>query len=300
MALALSPYVRVALDYTIPSYWPFRERVIYDYELLLVKEGEIIITVDGAAHHCLPGDLFLIKPGRTHMMEPTGSVAFRHPHVHFDLVEDETSPLVKVNFAPLDELSGKERAMIRRDLLSAPPFCLPDHIRLHSSAAAEEMLFEIIHEMQLQRPFYQQRCKGLMISLLVDIARQLRHDADMDKPPEQKAVERIMLLMRQRLGEQLPLDQLAHEAGYSRSHLTHLFTQLVGTSPVKYHQSLRLLKARQLLANSSLPVSAVAALCGYKSVYAFSNAFKEAYGHAPSRYRQGAQAELPQASAPQE
>ena len=31
----LSPYVRVALDYTIPSYWPFRERVIFDYGSML-------------------------------------------------------------------------------------------------------------------------------------------------------------------------------------------------------------------------------------------------------------------------
>ena len=286
---ALSPYVRIALDYTVPSYWPFRERVIYDYELLLVKAGDIVITVDGQPHHCIPGDLFLIKPGRTHMMEPRGDVAFRHPHVHFDAIEDETSSLVKVNFSPLSELNSKERMLIRRDTLSLPPFELPDHIRLHSSITAETLLFDIISEMQLQHQLYKERCKGLMIALLVHLAREIRRDAADDLTQEQKAIERITLLMRKNLDKQLSLDALALDAGYSKSHISYLFTKNTGVSPIRYHLSLRIAKATQLLANSNLPVTDIAILCGYKSLYAFSNAFKDQLKISPVQYRQSIQ-----------
>ena len=285
MYSALSLYVRVALDYTVPNYWPFRERVILDYELLLVKAGDIIITVDEQPHHCISGDLFLIKPGKTHMIEPRGNVAFRHPHVHFDPVEDETSPLVKVNFSPLSELGSKERGLIRHDLLSLPPFELPDHIRLHSSITAESIMFDIIDEMQLQHPLYKERCKGLMISLLVHLARELRQDAALDMTQEQKAIDRITLMMRKNLDKQLSLEALAVEAGYSKSHISYLFTKAVGMSPVKYHQLLRIDNARQLLANSNAPVTSIANFCGYKSLYAFSNAFKEQYTISPIQYR---------------
>lgn len=277
----LSPYVRVALDYTIPPYWPFRERVIFDYELLLVKAGEIMITQSGVSYHCLPGDLFLIKPGQTHMMVPLGDVPFRHPHVHFDPVEDEDSPRVKVNFCPMEDISQQERGLFRRDSLSLPPFQLPDHIRLHSPLEAERLLFEIIREMELQQPLYRERCKGLMITLLVHLARELRSRDAHQLPEDQQALERVLLLMRSSLHEPLSLQRLAQEAGYSKSHLSALFVRTYGVSPVKYHQQLRLEKARQLVINSSLPVSAIGDLCGYRSLYAFSNAFKQFFGLCP-------------------
>lgn len=289
---ALSPYVRAALDYTVPSYWPFRERVILDYELLLVKAGEVVITVEGIAHHCFPGDLFLIKPGKTHMMEPRGSVAFWHPHVHFDAIEDETSASVKVNFVPFNELSKKDRGLIRIDILSLPPFELPDHIRLHNSVTAENMLLDIIQETQMQNPLFRERCKGLMIHLLVHLTREIRKDAALDMPQQQKAIERISLMMRNNLHQQLSLDVLAREAGYSKSHFSYLFAQAYGMSPLTYHKSLRMKKAQQLLANSSLPVTAIAELCGYTSLYAFSNAFKNDYRLSPYRFRQSIHREL--------
>ena len=37
----LSPYIRVAMDSTINPPWKLPERVIFDYELLFVKEGII-------------------------------------------------------------------------------------------------------------------------------------------------------------------------------------------------------------------------------------------------------------------
>ena len=254
-----------------------------------MKAGEIRITQAGSTHHCLPGDLFLIKPGQRHMMVPLGKVAFRHPHVHFDMIEDEDSPRIKVNFCPAEELSQLERGLIREDILSVPPFSLPDHIRLHSSLEAEAMLFDIIHEMDHQRPLWRERCKGLMISLLVHLAREVRRREAQDLPPEQRALDRVTFLMRSHLHEPLTLERLSVEAGYSKSHLSQLFSQALGMPPVKYHQHLRLERARQLLANSSLPISAIGDLCGYKSLYAFSNAFKQAYGQAPQSYRQRVQ-----------
>jgi len=36
----LSPYIRIAMDNTPPASWYFDERVLFDYELLYVKEGK--------------------------------------------------------------------------------------------------------------------------------------------------------------------------------------------------------------------------------------------------------------------
>lgn len=256
----LSPYVRVALDYTIPSYWPFRERVIFDFELLLVKEGEVMITHAGSQYHCRPGDFFLIKPGKTHMMKPVGDVPLRHPHIHFDAIEDQDSERVTVNFAPLTELSPAQRALIRQDILSVSPFLLPEHIRLHSSLLAEEMLFEIISEVALKRPLYQERCKGLITTLLVHLAREIHSNAALDKPAEQRAVEHTLLQMRAHLHEPLSLDALAHESGYSKSLLSYLFHQALGMPPVKYHQHLRLEEPSNCWPTAACP-SAPSAIC---------------------------------------
>ena len=56
-------------------------------------------------------------------------------------------------------------------------------------------------------------------------------------------------------------------------------------TPKQYICSIRLRRARQLLAESRMPIGAVAAECGFASLYHFSRAFHEASGISPSEYR---------------
>ncbi len=81
------------------------------------------------------------------------------------------------------------------------------------------------------------------------------------------------------------IKDLAQLAGMSRGRFAHKFKQVVGTPPIDYLTTWRLMKARALLANSNLDMAEIAQRCGYKSVPSFSRRFKKAFGVGPGNFR---------------
>jgi AraC-like DNA-binding protein len=75
------------------------------------------------------------------------------------------------------------------------------------------------------------------------------------------------------------------QAGLSAPRLRVLFKQATGLSPKQYQLAARMDRAARLLADSTLPVSAIAEQTGYDSIFHFSRQFKLTCGVSPSQYR---------------
>lgn len=78
---------------------------------------------------------------------------------------------------------------------------------------------------------------------------------------------------------------LAARLGITDRHLRRIFHAAFGVSPVAYAQTQRLLLAKQLLADSALPVTEVALAAGFGSLRRFNALFRERYGLAPGELR---------------
>jgi AraC family transcriptional regulator of adaptative response / DNA-3-methyladenine glycosylase II len=81
------------------------------------------------------------------------------------------------------------------------------------------------------------------------------------------------------------LEQLAARLGVSDRHVRRIFESQFGVSPVQYLQTRRLLTAKQLLADTDLPVTQVALISGFSSVRRFNAAFAQHYGLNPTQLR---------------
>ncbi|MBC7378312.1 MAG: DNA-3-methyladenine glycosylase 2 family protein, partial [Burkholderiaceae bacterium] len=79
--------------------------------------------------------------------------------------------------------------------------------------------------------------------------------------------------------------QLAARLGVSDRHVRRIFEAQFGVSPVQYLQTRRLLTAKQLLADTSLPITQVALISGFASVRRFNAAFVEHYKLNPTQLR---------------
>lgn len=99
-------------------------------------------------------------------------------------------------------------------------------------------------------------------------------------------IRESMRHMEQHLESPLSLGALARSSNLSVSRFAHLFRQETGTTPQRFQESLRMNKARQLLENTSMRISEVAAETGYDDPLYFSNRFKRWSGHSPSAYRE--------------
>ena len=93
------------------------------------------------------------------------------------------------------------------------------------------------------------------------------------------------------------VEQLAKRLGVSDRHVRRIFEAQFGVSPVQYLQTRRLLTAKQLLADTDLPVTQVALISGYSSVRRFNAAFLEHYRLSPTQLRREGAAQRPQSLA---
>ena len=82
----------------------------------------------------------------------------------------------------------------------------------------------------------------------------------------------------------LSLDDVANELGYSVSYISAILKRR-GTSFTKYLTQVRMEQAKQLLADPSKKLVAIANEIGYDDPYYFSHCFKKYVGVSPVEYR---------------
>ncbi len=85
---------------------------------------------------------------------------------------------------------------------------------------------------------------------------------------------------------QLSVPLLAEVCNCSPNHLSTVFHKSCGIKLVDYINSLRILKAKQLLEQTTLLISEVAYACGFRDTTYFSKLFKNKSGYTPRSYRQ--------------
>ncbi|MHB1198146.1 MAG: DNA-3-methyladenine glycosylase 2 family protein [Polaromonas sp.] len=82
------------------------------------------------------------------------------------------------------------------------------------------------------------------------------------------------------------VERLAARLGVSDRHLRRIFEAQFGVPPMQYLQTRRLLSAKQLLADTRLPITQVALISGFASVRRFNAAFVAHYQLNPTQLRQ--------------
>ncbi|STT99873.1 AraC family transcriptional regulator [Klebsiella quasipneumoniae] len=91
--------------------------------------------------------------------------------------------------------------------------------------------------------------------------------------------------MHQRPGVNWKVEDLAREAGLSRSLFAERFLAATGTTPARYLTELRMRLAVQYITHEGQALEKVAFSLGYQSLAAFSRAFKRITGQPPGALR---------------
>ena len=83
------------------------------------------------------------------------------------------------------------------------------------------------------------------------------------------------------------VDALAERLGIGSRHLRRLFLQHLGATPIAVAQAQRLLSAKKLIDETTLPLTTIAIAARYGSIRRFNAAFRATYGRSPRELRRG-------------
>lgn len=108
-----------------------------------------------------------------------------------------------------------------------------------------------------------------------------------------KAVILCMNHIKEHYDQKITLDSLGTLTGYAPLHVLRLFKEHIGQTPCEYLQTLRMLKARNLLDTTNLSVLEVANMVGFSSHSSFQALFKKTFGISPGKYRKRSEIILP-------
>ncbi len=97
-------------------------------------------------------------------------------------------------------------------------------------------------------------------------------------------LRRVVDLMND-LGNDLSLQTLARESGYSRGHFVRMFQKNTGQTPHRYLLQLRIERAKELMRNRSISLTDIALSCGFSSHSHMTHAFRKFLGATPSEWR---------------
>jgi len=125
------------------------------------------------------------------------------------------------------------------------------------------------------------------------IYERIRRSGDHQRVPLRHMVgkqsEKLVIaveLMEANIREPMTQEDIASYTGVSRRQLQRLFQRYLMCTPSRHYQKVRLLRARELLHQTSMNLVEISTLTGFVSSSHFSKSFKEHFGHAPSVERQ--------------
>ena len=101
----------------------------------------------------------------------------------------------------------------------------------------------------------------------------------------ESAVVRAIGHMKAHLDAPLDLEAIARIAAISKFHLVRVFDEVTGTTPHHFLACLRIQRAKELLLNSTAPITEVCLEVGYNSLGTFSKTFSDLVGVSPQDFR---------------
>lgn len=125
--------------------------------------------------------------------------------------------------------------------------------------------------------------RALFYQVVYELLRQM-HNPSLSRKPNDLAAQALGYI-QENYAQPLSLGVLAELLDSSPRHLSRLFKQRTGSSPIEYMISLRMEKAKELLRRTEASLQDIAEEIGYPDRYYFAKMFKRYTGASPIRYR---------------
>jgi len=223
------------------------------YGLTLVKNGTISINMGNDVYIGEEGDIFLQRKNDTYLLECLS-----------DDAEYCVISYVTEDFAPLEAMLPKSRVFH------------PEHTRRFFD------LFEKTANIYFsQGPCTEPYLCALVQEILCIIVRESYPKALSSSDNPAAAAK---YFIDEYSARNIDCEAIAEAAGCSPTHLRRLFKAAYGISPIKYLNTIRIKRAKEMLSSGLFTIEETALNCGFANTAYFSLVFKKITGTSPGKY----------------
>lgn len=136
-----------------------------------------------------------------------------------------------------------------------------------------------------EAPTHPETAHYLTLSLLTKISAHLAEHGKKEEAAVPSTVRAARAYIDQNYKDAICLEDIARATHTNPYYLAHLFKEEVGLPPMKYVALRRIGEAQNLLINTEMTVTQIAAQVGYNNSNYFQSVFKRAMGITPREYR---------------
>lgn len=147
----------------------------------------------------------------------------------------------------------------------------------HNKAIAIERLWSF------KKPAYELFCMSGLYDLIAKLRKMELSSYYSSR--ESRMIEPALKYLQENYNNtDLSYKDVVRVSGLSDAYFRKLFTIVMGDPPMRYLQTIRIEKAKDLLSGDYMPIADIADAVGFKNVYYFSKIFKQMTDHTPTEY----------------
>lgn len=255
-----------------PGYQTF-DHVQAVYEVTYVLSGSGDFCVNGRVYPMQKGDLLIVRKGQRHNIISSESDPIRYFYLGFDFVDPIASEKIRV----LKEFFDTTPEVERHNTVGVQD----TFMRILAEFVSDDVLSNLLVESYMQeiicnvyRVFNRRYLRSYLLNGSNSSDEKLAYD--------------VINFIDVNLESMENLGALSTEFGYSYTHIAQKFSAFTGESLKAYHTKRRFEKANEYL-QQGYSVTKVAELMQFKSIHAFSRAYKKQMGVAPRDYKKQAE-----------
>lgn len=284
--------------FQIPVHWHDELEIIY------VKHGKLHVTISGENYIGNPKEAFVVSPGSLHFMgSPTGDVDYYTFLFPVEYISFQTDDIMeKTILSPLKH----GRVMIKPQINDMAEDICERLIEINTNISylkkktsestkerknrenhkynkSDDIAVLNINEANINAQFETKITIIKFIQKMWQNGLILENAANGTNTTEKEMITYI----RQNYTREISLQEFGMQFHLSEKYISRYFKEHFHITLSQYINHLRLEHARQLLQESTVPVTEVALQSGYQNVSYFIRCFKKMYGVSPLKYRKG-------------
>lgn len=241
------------------------------FEICYLDRGTVDWWVEDKQYHIKPGHVFVTFPGEKH----GGLYDIMNPCQLY------WAQIAMPKGKAIGGLTVSETRLIAKELASLEERMFP------ASRDVVSCFERLIDEHQLPSAHSKIAIRSTLVQLLVSVLRSCGSKAGGARkgPRISGVVKKACAIINQNLSSNLKVDAIARKVDLSTTAFYQQFAEQLHLTPAEYVTQRRIEWAKELLADESLSITAIAHRLGYSSSQYFATIFKRSTGISPTQFR---------------